>query len=106
MNNLLFAIDFDGTWNEDPILFGEFYDMLTEYGHGCILVTQRSEEWNPEIREVIGDEVEILNCPGSPKVMATIAAGYSVDIWIENNPHAFFNALSYVGDVGPVSGEV
>ena len=93
----VFAIDFDGTFTEDPELFHQFVNLLKKRDHDVILVTQRGEEYHQEIQDVILDRMLVLHCPGIPKWTAARQAGIDVDIWIEDNPHALFNGFVYTG---------
>ena len=43
---MIFGIDYDGTFAEDPEFFHHFIDLINQYGHQAILVTQRPLEWN------------------------------------------------------------
>ena len=96
---MLFAIDYDGTYTGDPILFNVMMDLMLQRGHEYVLVTQRGIEHNEGIRKVIPENMTIINCPGVPKWMAVLQAGLKVDVWIEDNPHALFNGYTYTGAI-------
>lgn len=81
------AIDFDGTYAALPELraFGE---MLVQAGHTVVIVTARSDhgEFGAEVRRVVGGAFPIVFAGERWKRHAAEAAGYRVDIWIDDNP--------------------
>lgn len=83
----LFAIDYDGTWSADPELFETFVALLRTRGHDAILVTGRSDSgrWGAEVRAAVRS-VPIVFAANKWKREAAKAAGYKVDIWIDDFP--------------------
>ncbi len=49
---MIFAIDYDGTWSRDPDGFRLIVELLRARGHGCIMVTGRSDsgQYGTEVR--------------------------------------------------------
>lgn len=93
---LLFGIDFDGTFSADPGLFRAFVKLLRERGHDAVLVTGRSDEgrWGADVRREVNGLMPIVFAgtatgPGTGmKQSAAEAAGYRVDVWIDDHPES------------------
>lgn len=94
---MTFAIDYDGTYAEAPLLFNQFIATATKMGHKCVLVTQRTEATGAEVVERVGHFMPIVFAGGYTKADATLAAGYEVDVWIDDEPIGVFVARTYVG---------
>lgn len=94
---MVFGIDFDGTYAADPETFEKVVDILEAAGHTCLLVTQRTSEWALEVEEVIPPTMEIIWAGGFTKQEAVMQAGYSVDVWIDDNPYGIFTPLTFIG---------
>ena len=85
---MLFAVDFDGTFSRDPDLFREWVVLGRRMGHTFVLVTGRRDEgqWGDEVRGAVGDLMPIVFANNGWKRTAAHAAGYRVDVWIDDNP--------------------
>lgn len=92
---MIIAIDYDGTFSRDPVLWGEFVRAALLRGHTCILVTGRSDElispngstrWGDEVRAGVGTLMPIVFAGMEWKRVAAKTAGYAVDIWIDDFP--------------------
>lgn len=94
---MIFGIDFDGTYAADPDSFEKMVNILEAAGHTCILVTQRGSEYALDVEEVIKDGMTVVYASGFTKLEAAMAAGYSVDVWIDDNPYSIFTPLTYIG---------
>ena len=85
MDNKIIAFDIDGVWTEDPEAFSSIYDFLTARGHTCIIVTGaqqpqgKLDRLNLQFKVIIVSERQL-------KSVAARAAGYEVDIWIDDHP--------------------
>ena len=84
---LTIAIDFDGTFAEDPDAFREVVGVFKARGHRCLLVTNRPEEWGKDVRDLVGDLMPIVFAGTSSKRGAVHRQGYEVDIWVDDMPH-------------------
>ncbi|KKM71261.1 hypothetical protein LCGC14_1432440 [marine sediment metagenome] len=101
---LTIAIDFDDTFSADPDLWREFVGVATgrRYGHKCILVTNRPEAMGNDVRAEVGDLMPIVFAGRLSKKEAAARAGYSVDIWIDDNPeYVDVQGIRYVGNDRP-----
>lgn len=90
---LTFAIDFDGTFSADPILFRDIIMLMLLQGHQVIFVTGRSDEgkWGDEVRNLItatfeGLEFIVVFAGTMWKREAAEKAGFKVNIWVDDNP--------------------
>ena len=92
-----FGIDYDGTWTAAPGLFRWFVEMVKSHGHEAVIVTRRSDPGDhPDfmaqpVRDDIGDLCPIVFCGHNRKDRVAEAAGYPVDIWIDDHPHLITN---------------
>ncbi len=84
---LTIAIDFDGTFAENPGAFREVIEVFQARGHRCIMVTNGSEEGGQEVRRLVGDLMPILFAGRFSKAGAVYSHGYDVDIWVDDTPH-------------------
>ncbi len=82
------AIDLDNTWTADPVLWFGFYHKAASSGHRVIMVTARHHVISPEetLRHMLPEGMPIIYTSGELKEPAARAAGYSVDVWIDDAP--------------------
>lgn len=88
------ALDFDGTFTEDPYFWNEFVDRAPARGHEVFIVTAR-DELNDGINwarlHMSGPPCRVIFCDGRPK--RKIAIG--IDVWIDDNPYGIIGATSF-----------
>lgn len=78
------ALDWDGTYTEDPELWNGFIAAATARGHVVYCVTARIE--SPANRaEVRIEGVETIFCGLASKPIVTKACGIKIDVWIDDN---------------------
>jgi hypothetical protein len=82
---MVFAIDFDGTFDRDPELFRQFAQLLRSRGHTVVCVTSRSAGFGDEVERMVGD-VPVVYAGNVWKRQAARTAGYLVNIWIDDLP--------------------
>jgi GH25 family lysozyme M1 (1,4-beta-N-acetylmuramidase) len=82
---MLFAIDFDGTFDRDPKLFCKLAELLRSHGHSVVCVTSRFQGISDEVERAVGD-MPIVYAGATWKRQAARAAGYQVHVWIEDLP--------------------
>jgi hypothetical protein len=95
-----YAIDFDGTFTTDPEAFRQIVDLLRVRGHTVLFVTQRCKQYESDIEKITGPLSifsNVVYANGQTKEGATLRAGYSVDVWIEDNVRSVVTPLSYRG---------
>jgi hypothetical protein len=92
---VIIGIDYDGTFSRDPELWKGFARAAHLRGHACVLVTGRSDDqitpagtsrWGDVVRTAVGDLMPIVFAGLTWKREAAKSAGYTVDIWIDDNP--------------------
>ena len=86
--SLVYAFDYDGTWSADPDGSRLMVELLRGRGHTCILVTGRSESgpYGADVKQAIGDLMPVIFAAGGWKDSAAKRAGYTVDVWIDDQP--------------------
>ncbi len=77
---MLIALDYDGTYTTDPILFDAFIRQAKASGHEIICVTMRYPE------EEIHMLCEIIYTSRQAKLPFMGGLGRMPDIWIDDNP--------------------
>ena len=83
------AIDYHGTYSRDPEGFAALAVLMKSRGHRCILVTgieDKGDYYAKEVRQAIGDTMQIIFTAGAWKRRFVAAMGIHVDIWIEDTP--------------------
>lgn len=94
---LTFGIDFDDTITADANLFAMLIKIIRETAmHNVVVVTGRSDigHWSSEVREFLKQleedydlqEIPIVFAGSQWKREAATEAGYTIDIWIDNQP--------------------
>lgn len=78
---MIFALDYDGTYTREPILWKKFIADAKKLSHVVICFTMRRPD------EVIRDmPCEIVYTSRKAKLPFSEANGYKVDIWIDDKP--------------------
>lgn len=87
------ALDFDRTFTSDVEFWRFFIKHAVRRGHTVLCVTGRTETQYSklELATLFGADVfpllaGCIFCDHSPKRAATLARGYTVDIWIDDLP--------------------
>lgn len=80
---MLIALDYDLTYTADP----DFWDAVIaggrERGHRWVCVTGRQHPPGPHERQI---PMPVVCAGDRHKFRAAIAAGYAVDVWIDDAP--------------------
>lgn len=85
---LLFCLDYDETYTEDPELWDMFIELIKSRGHRIICATMRYEVEGEEIQQALSNKVErIIFTDRKAKTLAVKQAGYYPSIWIDDSPH-------------------
>lgn len=85
---MLVALDHDGTWTLDPVVWRAVIKAFQARGHAVHMVTLRSatlDRLRIE-RELINLGVRIVYTDGRPKREVAKELGLDYDIWIEDDP--------------------
>lgn len=94
---MTFALDFDGTYDQDPVLWDSFIASARRSGHRVVIVTYRNEELDPDplldkLRDVLLVPLYFTN--GVAKKWYMKHFGVPVDVWIDNQPETLFENSS------------
>ena len=82
------AIDLDNTWTASPALWTRFYYEADADGHTVIMVTARRDPVSEDERRrfFLPADMPIIYTVGDFKERHARAAGYKVDVWIDDTP--------------------
>lgn len=85
---MIFGIDYHGTFQRDVTTFRAIVRGLQAAGHSCVLVTGIDDgtHFAAEVRRDVADLMPIVFAAGAWKRDAAKAAGFEVDVWIDDNP--------------------
>lgn len=86
---LTIAVDYDGTYSADPDTFNKMIALFLAAGHTVICVTGRSDDgvMDVPVRASIGKLVPCVFAGKEWKADAAKAAGYNVNIWMDDIPN-------------------
>ena len=85
MKQLNIALDYDGTYTEDPQAFRDVVNVFHKSGHKVYVVTMRKpEEKIDSLLEVIVDDV--IYTSRKAKMDFCRNMGVKIDIWIDDMP--------------------
>lgn len=86
---MIIALDYDGTYTGDPILWNEFIRNCKTRGHDIVVATMRNEG-TPEEKEVIEAfskmDLRIIFTNRKAKLNYLAELGIFPKIWIDDNP--------------------
>lgn len=83
---MIIAIDIDNTWTRDPEMWREIVALMESRGHQVIIATGRIG-WSQDMERMgIPPKSPIVFTMNEFKEKACMAAGYKVDIWIDDMP--------------------
>lgn len=93
MNNLCIAVDYDGTFTADPVLFSSLIQNAKGAGHSVYIVTARRE--TEESCDQINADLDHWGCQ-CPVIFTALASkidtcrrrGIEIDIWVDDDPRA------------------
>ena len=96
---LTIAIDFDHTWTADPHGWRAWYNLMISRGHIVILATGRID-WSEDVqRGNLPQDIPIVFCGRDLKEHACRKAGWSVNIWIDDEPGTIQECKMLGGDL-------
>ena len=86
-----FAIDYDGTFTADPVLWSQFVSIARKQGHRFFMVTARRD--TSENIDQINTHLDEYGCPMcvictslASKIYTCEQRGIKIDIWIDDDP--------------------
>lgn len=93
------CIDFDGTYARNPAMWDELLCAAEIAQVEVICISRRDDtpDNRQAIRAAFGDDFQILSAlilcgPNTQKQDAAKAAGFAVDVWIDNTPETILSA--------------
>lgn len=90
------ALDYDGTFTEDPELWRGFVKLAKERGHEVLFVTSRDQVAMDAVETAARSMgIESLACNGLPKIGVADENGIIVNIWIDDMPGMLFKNVEY-----------
>ena len=88
---MIFSLDIDGCWSEDPRCFLSMLHLLRSYGHEVIIVTGREQPMEKLQRLNIPLDIKIIVSGDRTKEKAAVDAGYAVGVWCDDAPWTISN---------------
>jgi hypothetical protein len=96
---MVFSLDFDNTFTEDPVFWKWFILKATTRGHKVFCVTARTEEQRniDEVEDSFGSSLELIEdvvfCNHLPKKDIVDKLGINIDVWIDDKPETIILGL-------------
>ncbi len=87
---MIIALDYDDTYDRDPLFWDQVIAVAARRGHTVIVVTMRHEHERPVIPA--WPDMPIFCTGREPKVCHMRGSGIEVDIWIDDDPAALVGA--------------
>ena len=83
------ALDYDGTYTRDPLLWNAVIKLMRSRGHRVYVVTMRyPNEEALEVKSYLLDHVDEIIFTGRRAKKPTVdRLGISIDVWIDDQPH-------------------
>lgn len=82
------ALDFDGTYTEDPDMWCGFIDLAKETGHDVYIVTFRHPNQSHQMLDWLnqGYTKGVFYTSGNSKRKFMDERGIAIDVWIDDQP--------------------
>ena len=85
---MLIALDFDGTYTEDPYVWDRFIEVARMAGHTVYCVTMRYPSEGGDVIDSLQDKVDKIIFTGrKAKANHLKELGLVPQVWIDDNPH-------------------
>lgn len=92
------AVDYDGTYSADPVLFDTFIRHAQARGHEVYCVTMRHNTEQEKICHIV--PCEVFYTARNAKIPFMNKLGHEFNIWIDDMPHLLFDAPLILFDDG------
>ena len=90
---MLIALDFDGTYTEDPGFWDLVIDAALYRGHRVICATMRHEHEGADVIAAMGKRgIEVIFTARAAKLPHLSDMGIQPDVWIDDQPAWIFEA--------------
>jgi len=94
---MIISIDYDGTWTKSPQLWIDFVNNGKKKRHSFVCITSRSPDTpDKKLKNSIGKHMPIVYAAGNAKSKVAKKKGYSVDVWIDDNPDTINNVAENI----------
>jgi acid phosphatase class B len=81
------ALDYDGTYTNDPQAWNEFIDLMQRHGHSVYVVTMRTRAEARDVYEQLEKRVDGIFCTSrKAKRPFMFARGINISVWIDDEP--------------------
>ena len=92
---MFISFDYDGTWTTAPTMWATIVKTMKAKGHKCICITSRSRDTKDgKLKNSIGKYMKIIYAAGTAKTEVAKKNGYSIDVWIDDNPRTITSNFS------------
>lgn len=97
---MIIALDFDETYNLDPVVFDQIIAVFQQAGHQVILATYRHQtiDYDPLFLRLERQGVKLYCTDGKAKKPFLEALGVNVSIWIDDNPKSILQDSAWKAD--------
>ncbi len=87
-SGMIIAIDYDGTYARDPVMWSAFVELAKERGHQCVMVTGRSDDGllGDQVKRAVAGIMPVVFAGSEWKIEAARRRGWVPDIWVDDNP--------------------
>ncbi len=91
---MLFALDYDGTFDKNPDFWLDFIEKATEYRIVVVIVTARPKDQIEDIVAAVPWNMPIYATGLTPKRAYMEEQGLQVDVWIDDWPEWICGCVS------------
>ncbi|WP_143279603.1 hypothetical protein [Burkholderia cenocepacia] len=81
------ALDFDGTFTEDPEAWHVFIDLFKSKGHSIFLITMRHPHEANRAMKDLAKKIPVVFTSRQAKKKFVEEQGIKINVWIDDNPH-------------------
>ncbi|MCW5156378.1 HAD family hydrolase [Burkholderia cenocepacia] len=81
------ALDFDGTFTEDPEAWHVVIDLFLKRGHSVFLVTMRHPNEANRAMKDLAKKITVIFTSRQAKKKFVEEQGIKINVWIDDNPH-------------------
>lgn len=83
---MIIALDYDGTYTNDPEAWIKFIELFLTAGHEVICVTMRTPDEVTDMCSILKDIIPIIPTSRASKEKFLLKFNIKPDVWIDDNP--------------------